>query len=213
MGRASLLFGVGVPATVLACVASRGPVHEGPEGGADAGDGGDAGACEVPENNTLSFDLDCTGYCPLRKHYVFEAMRHTLAYPGCAVGNSNLEIKGLTGADMSTLRLDVVPYAGPGVYKLQESRYLLFELSVTPTCGDEIASNLTFLIPNGICMGGVGCVDSGGLPICTFTVDTDCTSGAFHSVAGTFTCSFPDVGEGSHCTLKNGTFAFGGCIP
>jgi hypothetical protein len=214
-----------------ACLASRGPTTSA-DAGADARDAHPkketGAACSAPSGgNDLSFELDCTGECDVKAQIDLHLNPTDSAYPGCGVGGGNLELAdlsdpknpgSLTGTDQSSVEMDVTHYSGVGEYTLGQiaGNVLYFELSATPPCvGDAAGStSLTLLIPEPTDTLEGGSLDAGVPPSCHVKVETDCTNDdGTHNVTGTLSCSFENAGAGYSCTLRNGKFQFGHCVP
>ena len=221
---------------VGACLASRGPTTVS-DAGKDARDAPSAKesapACPAPAGgNDLSFDLECSGgACDVKTHIDFHLDATSSGYPGCGVGQGNLELADLSdpanpgslmGTGKSSLEMDVTGYSGVGAYKLEPvaGKLLLFELSSTPPCSGD-AGGSAFLPPLLIADTAAGGFDaalldagSGAPPSCDVKVEADCTNDdGTHNVAGTLTCSFENVAAGYSCTLSHGKFQFGRCLP
>lgn len=211
---------------VVACTADRGPTKGTPT---DSGTQKEAtadvarGVCPAPSGgNDLSVDLICTGLCPGTTHLDFHLDAKSPSYPGCAIGDDNLEFgPDVPATGMATMSLDVPRYAGPGQYTLAATSGnmdLLFKLGdALVVCSDGSmggTDEISELILNGPQPeGGSPGLDAGAASTCTVDVDTDCANddGA-HTVKGTLSCSFAPL-AGVTCTLTNGQFQFGACSP
>jgi hypothetical protein len=219
----------------VACLADRGPKVAADAGREGAADGPvDVGVvCPLPAGgNELSFDLDCSGACQVKTHLDFHIDPASPVYPGCGEGNRILIFADLekpsapvqfSGNESSSLAMMVNGYMGPSTYALAKSpgdTELLFDLSfnTAPPCSDQTGAAPDFsplIIEDGPSdLDAADGRDAGAPPSCTVDVKSDCAAGTgTHTVAGTLTCSFEDVGGGWSCAIKNGRFQFGQCIP
>jgi hypothetical protein len=205
-----------------ACFASRGPLTTAGDAGAEAAsDATDAPVCKAPPGgNDLAFDLTCTGGCTLNSaHLDFHLDVGSPGYPGCLEGSGHLQFVSsapasggrplpLQGTDQSTLEIDVAPYGGTSSYPITGNDNL-FSLTAMPPCVLGTMTDPMMIvadIPDDV-------FDAGGTPSCIVKVETDCADGQLHNVTGTLTCTFPNIGDGTECTLSNGIFSFAGCAP
>jgi hypothetical protein len=215
------LFVLGVAGT--ACLATRGPLNGAGDGGKDAARDVpvDTGPCAPPAGgNDLSFDLACGGgFCGVSTHLDFHVDPTSKSYPSCGDGNGNLELIGLTGADGAALSLDVTSYKGVGKYTLEtvpQNDDLLFELQAMVLCAEagDNTNDISLLIVNGVGELDAEIGEAGVPATCQVDVETDCMNpDGTHAVTGSLSCAFPNAGAGMECTLSNGKFTFGGCIP
>jgi hypothetical protein len=206
MRLGSVLGQIAVGLVLSSCVASRGSLHALADGGVGAGDATkDAASCSLPEGgNDLSFDFDCTGYCVASVHFDYHLDPGAAGYPGCDVGNGNLEFPHLTGSEMSTLELGLATYGGPGKYELSSPDVFSFAAMLMPD--GDLPCGIQSVIPDPDVSA-----EAGASPTCTVVVTSDCEDHDGHTVTGTLECTLPNAEPNATCLLKNGKFTFGAC--